>query len=236
MDNLVINQNGKLVVTSRQIADNFEKENKNVVRAIEDKIKSLTAQNCTVDISKLFMPTTFNHNGNEYKEYLLTRDGFTFIVMGFTGAKADSWKLKYIEAFNAMEETLKNPYQGLSKEVQAIFALDKKQQEIDTRLTKLENDMVIDYSQQEELRTLVNKVVVNILEYNTPAYKELNKKTFSAIWKDFKRVFKVNSYKNTAVAKYEEAKEFLRNWKPSRELELMIMGANSQVSIGSGVI
>jgi len=38
-----------------------------------------------------------------YKEYLLTRDGFSFIVMGFTGRESDAWKLKYIQAFNAME-------------------------------------------------------------------------------------------------------------------------------------
>jgi len=95
----------KLVVTSRQIAEDFEKDHRVVVRAIENKVSSLTEQNCSVE--NLFIPTTYNHNGNEYKEFLLTRDGFTFIVMGFTGAKADGWKLKYIEAFNNMETELK---------------------------------------------------------------------------------------------------------------------------------
>jgi phage regulator Rha-like protein len=41
------------------------------------------------------------------KEYLLTRDGFSLVVMGFTGQKALQWKLKYIEAFNKMEAQLK---------------------------------------------------------------------------------------------------------------------------------
>lgn len=103
----ILNQDGQLVVTSRQIAEDFGKRNSHVVEAIENKIESLTAENSEVEISKLFIPTTYNHNGNEYKEYLLTRDGFTFIVMGFTGAKADAWKLKYIEAFNKMEEAIK---------------------------------------------------------------------------------------------------------------------------------
>jgi hypothetical protein len=41
-------------------------------------------------------------------EYILNRDGFTLLAMGFTGAEALEWKLKYIEAFNAMEEKLRN--------------------------------------------------------------------------------------------------------------------------------
>ncbi|ACO85587.1 Rha family transcriptional regulator [Clostridium botulinum] len=100
-------ENGQPVVSSREVADDFGKRHSHVVEAIDNKIESLTAENSEVKISKLFIPTTFNHNGNDYKEYLLTRDGFTFIVMGFTGAKADSWKFKYIEAFNKMEQYIK---------------------------------------------------------------------------------------------------------------------------------
>ncbi|CDC47152.1 putative uncharacterized protein [Clostridium sp. CAG:58] len=49
-------------------------------------------------------------NGRKYKEYLVTRDGFSLLAMGFTGEKALKWKLKYIEAFNAMESELKRIY------------------------------------------------------------------------------------------------------------------------------
>lgn len=45
---------------------------------------------------------------NQNKDYLLTRDGFSLIVMSFTGEKAFNWKIKYIEAFNKMEEMLKD--------------------------------------------------------------------------------------------------------------------------------
>ncbi|MDS1004425.1 Rha family transcriptional regulator [Clostridium sporogenes] len=99
-------QNGQPVVSSKKIAEDFGKRHNDVVRTIEEKIKTLTTEKFTV--TNLFIPSTFNHNGNEYKEYLLTRDGFSFLVMGFTGTKADIWKLKYIEAFNKMEEMLKS--------------------------------------------------------------------------------------------------------------------------------
>lgn len=64
--NLII-KNGQPVVSSKKIADDFGKRHNDVVRTIEDKIKTLTTEKFTV--TKLFIPTTFNHNGNEYKEY-----------------------------------------------------------------------------------------------------------------------------------------------------------------------
>ena len=103
----ILNQGGHLVVTSRQISDDFEKEHRNVVRDIETLIANIGgAQNC-VD---LFIEAEYQHPQNKqfYKEYLLTRDGFSLLVMGFTGSKALEWKLKYIEAFNKMEQALKN--------------------------------------------------------------------------------------------------------------------------------
>lgn len=105
--NDLINISEDLTVSSREVAEKFGKEHKNVVQAIENKIQSLTAENSAVKISGLFVVGEYEHRGNVYKEYHLTRDGFSFIVMGFTGSKADIWKLKFIDAFNKMEETIK---------------------------------------------------------------------------------------------------------------------------------
>lgn len=228
------NKDGKLVVTSRQIAGDFQKRHSHVVEAIENKIKSLTTENSEVKISKLFIPTTFNHNGNEYKEYLLTRDGFTFIVMGFTGAKADSWKLKYIEAFNKMEKVLKNkqlsPMEQLKLQYEVIEEHEEKLSSIETKVNKLENSMTIDYAQQEKLSRLAREKVVRVLGgKGTPAYKKLNKKVFSEFWRDYKRVMGVNSYKNTAVKDIDRAIVVIDGWKPSDETCYMILGVNSQL-------
>lgn len=121
--------------------------------------------------------------------------------------------------------------QELSPELKAIFCIDKRTVEIGSRIEKLENNMTIDYSQQEELRTLVVKKVVTILGgKNTPAYKELSKKAFSSIWRDFKRIMDVNSYRNTSVKMFETARKVIIDWHPDRELELMIKGANSVIN------
>lgn len=75
----------------------------------------------------------------------------------------------------------------MSKELEAILMIDGKQQKMDERITKLENNTTIDYSQQEDLRELANKKIVAILGgTDAPAYRELNKKVFSNFWRDYK--------------------------------------------------
>ena len=62
-------------------------------------------------VEHYFIPSEYvGENGRKYKEYLITRDGFSLLAMGFSGEKALKWKLKYIEAFNAMEAELKRIY------------------------------------------------------------------------------------------------------------------------------
>ena len=98
-------QNGQPVVTSRQITDDFGKEHSKVIRSIETIIESNSSQNWL----QYFIPSEYKDNsGKSNKEYLLTRDGFSLLVMGFTGAKALQWKLKYIKAFNKMDKMLKS--------------------------------------------------------------------------------------------------------------------------------
>ncbi|MGO5072395.1 Rha family transcriptional regulator [Clostridium sporogenes] len=120
--NLII-KNGQPAVSSKKIADNFGKEHKSVIRNVENLLNEISAQNCT----DLFIPSTYKDSyGREQKEYLLTRDGFSLLVMGFTGTKALQWKLKYIEAFNQMEATIKQQ----KKQITSLT----KQQEIEARL------------------------------------------------------------------------------------------------------
>lgn len=121
--------------------------------------------------------------------------------------------------------TQSNEY--LSPELQAIFCIDRRTMEMNDRVTKIENNTTIDYSQQEEIRQLVNRKVMEALGgKGTPAYKELSKKVYASIWNDYKRKLNVNSYRNTSLKNYNRAIDMLMNWEPSREIELMVTGAN----------
>ena len=100
----ITNTNGQLTVSSLQVATNFEKRHSDVIEAIETLIKG-----CAEKSADLFIETKYQQMQNKqwYKCYNITRDGFSLLVMGFTGKKALEWKLKYIEAFNTMEKHIK---------------------------------------------------------------------------------------------------------------------------------
>ena len=91
----------QLVVSSLQVADDFRKEHKTVLRNIEN----LAAQNCIT--KSMFYEATYDNRGKKYPMYIMNRDGFSLLVMGFTGKDALDWKLKYIDAFNKMEKKIK---------------------------------------------------------------------------------------------------------------------------------
>lgn len=93
----------KLVTTSLKVAEVFEKEHRHVL----ETIRNLTADKSA---AKFFMEKTYDNRGKKYPMYEMDRDGFSLLVMGFTGEKALKWKLDYINAFNAMENELKRIY------------------------------------------------------------------------------------------------------------------------------
>lgn len=136
-------QNGEPVASSRQIAESFEKRHDHVMRDI-DSIKK-DAPNFGEMFFETQAPDSY---GRPQRTYMMNRDGFTLLAMGFTGKSALEWKLKYIAAFNAMEKQLSTPQMPkLSKEMQALFLLDDRTQRQEQRLTALENTMTVDYNQ-----------------------------------------------------------------------------------------
>lgn len=100
---IVIEQrNGLLMASSREVAHNFGKLHKNVLQSIKNL-------ECSPEFNRLnFQPVEYlDAKGEARTEYGMTRDGFTFLVMGFTGKEAAAWKERYIAAFNAMEARLR---------------------------------------------------------------------------------------------------------------------------------
>lgn len=106
---LVTSYNGVLVADSLEVADRFGKRHADVLRTIDGLITEVATQNCVTNAEpeSYFIPSDYQNRGKTYKKYLLIRDGFSLLVMGFTGPAALHWKLLYIEAFNKMEQTLR---------------------------------------------------------------------------------------------------------------------------------
>lgn len=93
----------KLITTSLKVSEVFEKDHRHVLESIRNLIAEKSA-------AKFFKETSYKSRGKEYPMYEMDRDGFSLLVMGFTGDKALKWKIKYIEAFNSMESELKRIY------------------------------------------------------------------------------------------------------------------------------
>ena len=97
---------GELVVTSRQVAEDFEKNHADVVTKIEGKVRpngriEVGLIQGIIDSGEIpknyFIEDSYlDTYRRKQKEYLLTRDGFSLLVMGFTGSRALQWKLKYL--------------------------------------------------------------------------------------------------------------------------------------------
>lgn len=107
---LVTSYNGVLVADSLEVAERFGKSHKNVLQTIDNLVTNLAAEFSATNAEpeSYFIPSDYQNRGKTYKKYLLTRDGFSLLVMGFTGPAALHWKLLYIEAFNKMEQALRS--------------------------------------------------------------------------------------------------------------------------------
>jgi Rha family phage regulatory protein len=101
---VVFVRDGEVFASSRDVAAAFGKQHRDVLRVIDDLLKVEPSLGL-----RSFAQTPFvePQNGQTYRTFNMTRDGFTLLAMGFTGAKALKWKLRYIEAFNAMEAELR---------------------------------------------------------------------------------------------------------------------------------
>lgn len=92
------------VVTSLDVAETFEKEHYHVM----EDIREIQSKISTPEFSGLFYEGEYKaSNGKKNPMYYMNRDGFTLLVMGYTGEKAMRFKLAYINQFNQMEELLK---------------------------------------------------------------------------------------------------------------------------------
>ena len=138
MSNLIIVQlevdlgvnshDGKAVVSSRKVAEIFNKRHDHVLRDIQNLVKLLPEFGEPI---KYFSPSTYKDRGKRYPEYILTRDGFALLAMGFTGKKAIAFKIAYINEFNEMEKKLKElnvarlEYPELTEAIKSMHAEPK---------------------------------------------------------------------------------------------------------------
>ncbi len=155
MKDLIELKNGKPMTGSLKVAKSFEKRHDNVLQAIKN-------MDCSDEFRLLNFKESkcLNSQGKTQPMYFMTREGFMFLVMGFTGQKAASVKEEFIAAFNAMEKQLigstqpQNMLQLMQNSIQILMRQDRELKQINDRVNLLEGK-IKEYDGDTSYRTVV---------------------------------------------------------------------------------
>lgn len=152
---LVYMKESAAIADSLGVAKRFNKQHKDIMRRVEAVVNSVEYQQRLAEGHKrnfVIMSRLVNIGNNAKRSesyYEMDRDGFTFLTMGFTGAKAAKWKWDYINAFNKMEEFIKVRSVDdiitdmISERMQKVDALyNPKIKEVAAEVNRLEHEKV----------------------------------------------------------------------------------------------
>ena len=117
-----VNKEELPVVTSVDVAETFGKIHDHIIRDIENLLLGIPQNGETYFYKEEY---TNEQNNQKYPMYYMNRDGFTLLVMGYTGEKAMKFKLAYIKQFNTMEKALLSKIKEREKGIAVRQALTK---------------------------------------------------------------------------------------------------------------
>lgn len=234
MDELVIMHDQQAVTTSLKVAEIFEKNHRDVM----ERIRNMSAENSAV--LKMFIKDEYTNSQNKQQPmYYMNRDGFTLLAMGFTGSKAMEFKLKYIEAFNKMEQIVRQelpqtPEEKLELTMQVTSRLNKRVDKAEEHIDFLMNKSEIDSTQRYKLKHARDKKAVGVLNgKDSNAYKDkaLSRKTFRSLEREFKETFVISRYEDLRKEDFDRAISFINNWYPPFALRQEIEAKNAQENL-----
>lgn len=118
-------ESNQVLTNSLLVAEKFGKEHNKVIRDIQNLSCSDEFRAANFGVSSYI-----SLQNKELPMYVMTKDGFSFLVMGYTGVKAGMFKEEYIKAFNKMEETIKNGGFNVPKSFREALLIAAEQQEV----------------------------------------------------------------------------------------------------------
>jgi anti-repressor protein len=128
--------NDQALTNSLLVAEKFGKKHYHVIDSIRNLLNSHEKSG-----QYFVLDTYVDNSGKENPMYVMNRDGFTLLVMGFTGEKALQFKIDYIEAFNKMEQTIKSGnYLVPHSFSEALMLAAKQQEQIEEQQKKIKQD------------------------------------------------------------------------------------------------
>lgn len=224
MNNLtVIENNGILVVDSREVAKVLDMRHDNLVRDIEKYIENLeNSENSKLRFDVFFIESSYlAGTGKNYKNYLLTKKGCELVAHKRTGKDGVVFTALYIEKFHLMEETLRKPMSiedmiiASATEIKAVKGEVKAVKGDMAELKhKVENHITLDHGKQMRIQKAIRTRVYQRNE-ETGVPKE---KLFSALHRTLWYTFDVSSYKDIKTKDYNNALNLINTWIEKAEI------------------
>ena len=234
MDNELINTSAIETIDSREVAEMVEVTHASLLKKVRNYEEILTKSKLTS--LDFFIPSDYKDSKGEIRNcYLLTKKGCEMVANKLTGEKGVIFTAKYVNRFAEMEQKIKLP----KTDREILFLSVKVQEEtaqrvdvLEEKVSDLEKSTTIDSSQQYTLERIAKTTVISALGgIDSRAYQLMSRKLFSNIWRDYKKYFKLGSYRDTLKTDYENAKNYLESWSPEVNTSLKIKEYNSQLAM-----
>lgn len=209
----LIETNGQYLIDSRDVAEYIDKRHDHLLRDIKKYIDVIST-NPNLGALDFFVPSTYQDNKGQVRpHYLLTKKGCEMVANKMTGEKGVLFTAEYVTRFNEMEHHLQTGYSQLSPQLQHMIRLEQKQNEQDKRLGRLEDNLSIDSFQQNVIQKQIKKRVYEIRDRYDDS-QEGTRRLFSSIYRNFRDAFAVPSYRDLRKLDFEDAKAWIKTWRP----------------------
>ncbi|WP_369354220.1 ORF6C domain-containing protein [Lysinibacillus capsici] len=236
MNLTVIQLRGKRVLTTAQLAENYEADEKLVQQNFNNNKERYKEGKHFILLQGEELKA-FKHDfenlgvvkKNTSSLYLWTEKGAWLHAKSLNTDRAwEAYELLVDEYYKVIEQP---QYNSLELALKAALEHEQAIKEIKTDVDYLKGNMRIDGLQQQEIQQAAKQSIVQALGgKDSIAYQEISKKVFSAFWNEFKQYFKVPRYGDIPKVKHEEALRFISLWRPSTSLQMEIDSCNSQMA------
>lgn len=217
------NEEGKQLVSARELYLGLGLRKKNWSRWYPTNIENNDFFNKNVD----WVGVPLNEEGNETMDFAISLDFAKHIAMMARTEKSHEYRNYFIEC-----EKKVNQLPQLSKELQAIFALDGKQQKLESEVKDLKDNMPLFQVDCKELQAIVRKKGIEVLGgKDKPSYKDnsIRGKVYSDIQHQLKREFGVTRYEAIKRSQLGIATDIVDNYKVPTVLAEEIEQLNNQL-------
>jgi len=232
----IIEQNNQRVLTTAQLAESYGTDNKMISYNFNYNKERYKEGKHYFSLTGNEKRDFINHHEiqdgskNAQTLYLWTEKGAWLHAKSLNTDEAwDAYEMLVDEYYDIKEE-LQGPINSTIALLETALKHEKELTEIKTDVNYLKGNMRVDYLQQQDLQANAKSAVVRALGgLESPAYKNISGRVFSAFWKEFKQHFKVPRYPDLPRIKYDEAINFIEVWRPSTSLQIEIDNENRQM-------